>query len=62
MRKLPVTSLRLDPADLRALDRLARQESARIGSRVTASALIRRLIREHLRRTEAAGRVQGHAP
>ena len=47
--RLPTTSIRLDPKDWRALERLARQESARVGSTVTASALVRRIIRAYLR-------------
>jgi hypothetical protein len=53
MAKLPIKSLRLDPADFSALERLAIKESALIGSRVTAAAIVRRLIREYLRRVEA---------
>jgi hypothetical protein len=55
MKKLPVTSLRLDPKDVRALERLARQETVRTGSRVTAAAIIRRLIKEYLRHTSEKG-------
>ena len=43
------TSLHLDDKDLKALDRLAEQETRRVGSRVSASQIVRRLIREFLR-------------
>jgi hypothetical protein len=49
----PPTSIRLDPKDRRALARLARQETALTGSRVTAGAIIRRLIKAHLRSVQA---------
>ncbi|MGH7255714.1 MAG: hypothetical protein ACREI3_08050 [Nitrospirales bacterium] len=42
------TSLHLDGWDLRALERLAREETKRTGSRVSASTIVRRLIREFL--------------
>ena len=42
------TSLHLDNRDLRALDRLAKAETQRTGSRVSASQIVRRLIREFL--------------
>jgi hypothetical protein len=43
------TSLHLDDRDLRALERLAKLETQRTGSRVSASAIVRRLVREFLR-------------
>ena len=42
------TSLHLDDKDLRALERLAKAETQRTGSRVSASTIVRRLIREFL--------------
>jgi hypothetical protein len=42
------TTLRLDAKDLKALERLAKQEAQRTGSRVSASQIVRRLIREFL--------------
>jgi hypothetical protein len=42
------TSLHLDDRDLRALERLAKVEKQRTGSRVSASQIVRRLIREFL--------------
>jgi Arc/MetJ-type ribon-helix-helix transcriptional regulator len=42
------TSLHLDTMDLRALDRLAKKETQRTGTRVSASQIVRRLIREFL--------------
>ena len=45
---MKITSLHLDTRDLRALDRLAKLETQRVGSRVSASAIVRRLIREFL--------------
>ena len=42
------TSLHLDNRDLRTLDRLAKAETQRTGSRVSASQIVRRLIREFL--------------
>lgn len=42
------TTLRLDARDLKALDRIALAETHRTGSRVSASAIVRRLIREFL--------------
>jgi PAS domain S-box-containing protein len=40
------TSLHLDDVDLKALERLAKMETQRTGSRVSASQIVRRLIRE----------------
>ena len=42
------TTLRLDEKDLRTLERQAKEETQRTGSRVSASAIVRRLIREFL--------------
>jgi PAS domain S-box-containing protein len=42
------TSLHLDHRDLKTLERLAKAETQRIGSRVSASQIVRRLIREFL--------------
>lgn len=42
------TTLRLDDKDLKKLDRLAKDEAKRTGSRVSASQIVRRLIREFL--------------
>ena len=42
------TSLHLDNLDLKALERLARIETQRSGSRVSASQIVRRLIRKFL--------------
>ena len=42
------TSMHLDDRDLRALERLAKAETQRTGSRVSASQIVRRLIREFL--------------
>jgi Arc/MetJ-type ribon-helix-helix transcriptional regulator len=47
------TSLHLDDKDLKALERLAEQETQRVGSYVSASQIVRRLIREFLRRQKA---------
>lgn len=43
------TTLRLDGKDLKALDRIAKAETQRTGSRSSASAIVRRLVREFLR-------------
>jgi hypothetical protein len=42
------TSLHLDTKDLHALDRLAKHETQRTGTRVSASQIVRRLSRECL--------------
>ena len=42
------TSLHLDDADLKALESLAEIETQRTGSRVSASQIVRRLIRKYL--------------
>jgi predicted transcriptional regulator len=47
------TSLHLDDKDLRRLERLAKEETQRTGSRVSASAIVRRLVREFLCRQKA---------
>ena len=46
---MKVTSLRLDMRDMKALERLAKVETVRVGSPVTAAAIVRRLVREFLR-------------
>jgi hypothetical protein len=43
------TSLIMDDKDLRALERIAKDEAKHTGSRVSASAIVRRLVREFLR-------------
>jgi hypothetical protein len=43
------TSLHLEEKDLKALERIAREETKRTGSQVSASAIVRRLIRQFLR-------------
>jgi hypothetical protein len=50
------TSLHLDTQDLKALARLAQLESKRTGSAVSASTIVRRLIREHLNQRKAKGK------
>jgi Arc/MetJ-type ribon-helix-helix transcriptional regulator len=42
------TSLHLDEQDLRILVRMAKQESKETGSYVSASTIVRRLIRQYL--------------
>ncbi len=42
------TSLHLDVQDLRALERLAKAETKATGSYVSASMIVRRLIRQYL--------------
>jgi PAS domain S-box-containing protein len=42
------TSLHLDSRDLKALERLAKADTQRTGNRVSASQIVRRLIREFL--------------
>lgn len=42
------TALIMDEKDLRALERLAKEEAKRTGSRVSASSIVRRLVREFL--------------
>ena len=42
------TTLRLDDRDLKALERIAQDEAKHTGSRVSTSAIVRRLIREFL--------------
>ena len=42
------TSLHLDVQDLRILERIARQETKETGSYVSASLIVRRLIRQYL--------------
>ncbi len=43
------TSLHLDEQDLRSLERIARQETKETGSYVSASTIVRRLIRQYLK-------------
>ena len=45
---MKVTSLHLDTRDIGALARIAKAETQRTGIRVTASSLVRRLIRQYL--------------
>ncbi len=47
------TSLVLDDQDLKALERLAKVETERAGSRISASAIVRRLVREFLHSQKA---------
>lgn len=47
--KMKVTSFHLDVHDLYALNRLALRETEQSGSYVSASAIVRRLIRQFLR-------------
>ena len=54
------TSLHLDDFDLKTLDRLAKIEAQRTGSRVSASQLVRRLIREFLHKMPSFGFPQDH--
>jgi hypothetical protein len=42
-------TLHLDTADMRLLEREAREETKTTGIRVTAAGIVRRLIKEHLR-------------
>jgi len=42
------TSLHLDAQDLRILERLAKQETKDTGSYISASMIVRRLIRQYL--------------
>jgi hypothetical protein len=42
------TTLRLDDKDLKALERIAKVKTKRTSSRVSASQIVRRLIREFL--------------
>jgi PAS domain S-box-containing protein len=53
------TSLHLDDRDLKALERLAKAETQRTGSRVSASQVVRRLIREFLHNQPSFGFAQG---
>ena len=43
------TSIQFDPQDMRALARIARQETKATGIRVTAAGIVRRMIKEYLR-------------
>lgn len=42
------TSLHLDSQDLKGLARLAREESKRTGSNISAASIVRRVVREYL--------------
>lgn len=44
------TSLIMDEQDLRKLERIAKDEAQRTGSRSSASQIVRRLVREFLHR------------
>lgn len=55
------TSLHLDDLDLKALERLAKVETQWTGSRVSASQIVRRLIREFLQNQPSLSFVQGRA-
>jgi hypothetical protein len=46
-------TLHLDEADMKALTRLAREESKTTGIRVTAAGMVRRLIKAHLAAAKA---------
>jgi PAS domain S-box-containing protein len=54
------TSLHLDDVDLKALERLAKIQTQRTGSRVSASQIVRRLIRGFLRDLPSFGSAQDH--
>ncbi len=45
---MKITSLHLDEQDLRLLERLAKEETRDTGSHVSASMIVRRLIRQYL--------------
>jgi hypothetical protein len=45
-------TLHLDEADMKALSRLAREETKASGIRVTAAGVVRRLIKTHLQTTK----------
>ena len=47
------TSLHLDEKDLRTLERIAKEETQRTGSRSSASQIVRRLVREFLHSQQA---------
>ena len=55
------TSLHLDDMDLKALERLAEVETQHTGSRVSASQIVRRLIREFLHNLPSFGFAQNYA-
>jgi PAS domain S-box-containing protein len=55
------TSLHLDDQDLKALDRLAKVETQRTGSRISASQIVRLLIRQFLHCQPSFGFAQDHA-
>ncbi len=52
------TSLHLDDRDLKALERIAREETKMTGNRISASGIVRRLIKGYLR-TESARQRRG---
>lgn len=58
------TSLHLEDRDLKALERLAKAESKRTGSTISASQIVRRLIREHLQQKQkpTPDAVRGNPP
>jgi len=45
-------TLHLDDTDMKALARIARAETKKTGSRVTAARIVRRIIKEYLGRAE----------
>jgi len=49
-------TLHLVVADMRALERLARQEAKATGIRVTSAGIVRRLIKEYLAQKGGGGR------
>jgi PAS domain S-box-containing protein len=55
------TSLHLDDRDLTVLERLAKAETQRTGSRVSASQIVRRIIRQFLQYQPSFGFAQHHA-
>lgn len=54
------TSLHLDSQDLKALDHMAKIETQRTGSRVSASQIVRRLIRKFLHYQPSLGFLKDH--
>ena len=57
---MKLTSLHLDDVDLKALERLSKIETQRTGSLVSASQIVRRLIREFLHNLSVFGFAQNH--
>jgi hypothetical protein len=47
------SSIHLHDADMKVLESLAKEESKRTGNTITAAAIVRRLIREHVLRVKA---------